>query len=333
MSLRAGALLLAFVAGLGCAKQEDVIVQTGAGKELTPAAIDADALALLPPNPVGVMALDAQALFASRFGTRLLSLLQSRSPVPAAAEFQPQRDLERAYVGYYSMQGVDVAGIAIGKFKPDRIAAAADANPRTPSGMVVTRGEYTGRAVYTSQGLGFTVLTERTLLFGNETGIRRALDRIQGGRVQRKLLPWMADVLESKKAPITLGADFTSQPLSQAIREQVNFVDGLKTLSLVGNFQEPGLNLAGTLSYEEADAATRGAANLRQTHERLATYGVLMSLLGITQPVRSLTARAEDKQVRFVAGVDGAAVLSLLEQAETYLKSLTKTSASSPGPS
>ena len=314
--------LLTALALVGCAKQDDVIVQAGGGVVTTQAAIDADALALLPPNPIGVVALDAKALFNSNFGVRLLALVQRRTPIPDAADFKPARDLERAYVGYYAMQGVDVAGVALGRFDAARIASAVESNPRTPSGAVVTKSEYTGRAIYTSQGIGFTVLTERTALFGNETGMRRALDRIQDGRVQRKLLPWMAEVLENKKAPISGGADFTTQALSEAIREQVAFVDGLKTASLLGNFQEPGLNLAGTLVYAEPDAAARGAENLRALHSRLASYTTLMALIGIPQPVRSLQARAEDKQVRFVAGIDGAAILALLEQAQGYLDRL-----------
>ena len=40
------------------------------------------------------------------------------------------------------------------------------------------------------------------------------------------------------------------------------------------------------------------------------------------QPVRTLEARAEDKQVKVVAGIDGAAVAVLLEKAEGYLATL-----------
>lgn len=324
-ALASAALLLC------CAKKDDVIVQTGKDHALTTAAIDADPLSLLPPNPIAVMSLDARQLFASKFGSRLLAITQRQSPLPASADFDPDRDLERVYLGFYSLQGADVAGVALGHFNAQAIASAAESNPRTSSGLPVVKSEYTGRALYTSQGIGFTVLTERTLLFGNETGMRRALDRISDGRAERKLLPWMTDVLEGKRAPITLGADFSSQPVSEAVREQAAFVDGLKTLSLLGNFQDPGLNLAGTLNYDTPDAATRGAENLRLVHGRLATYTTLMALLGIPQPVRSLEARAEEKQVRFVAGVDGNAVLALLEKAGAYLDGVRKASAPPAG--
>jgi hypothetical protein len=308
---------------LACAKKEDVVVHAAdEGKATTAQAIDADPIALLPPNAVGVVTLDAQALFASQFGTRLLAIVDSRSPLPAAADFEPRRDLSRVHLGFYSMQGADVAGVALGKFKPDAIKSAAEANPRTKSGLPVTRSEYAGRTLYLAKGLGFSVLTERTILIGNETGLRRALDRIQEGRTKRQLPSWMQKTLENTNAPLAGGADFTSQPLSDAARQQLRFMDGMKTMNVVGNFAEPGVNLAGTLTYDEAEAAARGAENLKELHGRLSAYSTVMALIGIPQPVRTLAARAEEKQVKFVAGVDGAALAVLLEKAESYLASL-----------
>lgn len=302
-----------------CAKKDDVIVRTGAGKELTAEAIDADPIALLPGNPVGALTVDAKQLFASQFGQRLLAITQARSPIPSAAEFQPARDLDRVYLGFYSMQGADMAGIAVGRFDPDKIAAAAKDNPRTPSGMVVSESRYAGRTLYTSGGLGFSALTTRTLLFGNETGIRRALDRIEDGRVRRRLPKWMEAQLENPSAPIVAGADLTSQPVTGALREQVAFAEGLRTLSLIGNFQDPGLNVAGTLTYDTPEEATRGTENLKRMHASLSSAGLLMALVGIPQPLRRLDAQAADKESRFVLGVDAQAIAALLEKAHDYL--------------
>lgn len=312
-----GSVVLALAAA--CAKKEDVIVQTGTGKELSKDAIDADPIALLPPNAIGAMTVDAQALFASQFGARMLGIVNARSPIPAAAEFDPARDLTRAYVAFYSMQGADTAGVALGNFKPDKIEQAADQTPRTATGDPVVKSKYAGRTLYTANGIGFTVLTERTVLFGNETGIRRSLDRIREGRARRQLPAWMSDLLASPSAPLVGGADFTAQPVPAAAREQLAFLDGIRTASMVGNFQDPGLNLAGTLSYEKPEAATRGADNLRSLHDRLSTYGPLMALIGIPQPVRKLSAEAREAEVRFVIGIDGAAVAVLLEKAQAYL--------------
>jgi hypothetical protein len=306
----------------GCAKPEDVIVKTGEGKALTAPAIDADPLALLPGNAVGVTTVDAKAMFQSNFGGALLSIVRARSPLPAAAEFDPARDLERVYVGSYSMQGADVAGVAIGTFKPDKIAAA-EGQLKTVAGMPVVKSTYAKRTLYTAGGLGFTVLTERTVIFGNETGIRRALDRIEEGRVQRRLTPWMVDILEKPSAPLSAGADLTSQPLPKAARSELEFLEGMKTGSLVGNFQDPGLNLAGTMTYEKPEDAKRGADKMLDLYRQLGNYSIVMALFGFPQPIKKLDAQAEEDKVRFVAGVDGQAVAVLLDKAQSYLASVS----------
>lgn len=316
------ALWLAMSSTLGCAKKDDVIVRTGAGQELTAERIDQDPIALLPGNPVGASTLDAKQLFASQFGKRLLAIFEARSPLPSEADFVPARDLERLYIGFYSMQGADVAGIAVGRFDTAKIESAAEKSPRTASGAPVTVSRYAGRTLYTSGGLGFATLTARTLLFGNETGIRRALDRIEEGRITRRLPKWMDAQLSSPSAPIVVGADLSSQPLSDAVRGQVAFTDGLRTLSLLGNFEEPGLNLAGTLAYDTPEAAQRGAANMKQLHASLSSAGFLMALIGIPQPLRKLEARATDSEARFVLGVDAVAIAALLDKASSYLAAL-----------
>jgi len=167
--------------------------------------------------------------------------------------------------------------------------------------------------------MGFTVLTSRTLLFGNDTAIRRALDRIKEGRAKRQLPPWMGKLLDTPNAPLVFGADFTSSPVPDAARAQLAFMDGMKTVALVGNFEEPGLNLAGTLSYEKDEAAQRGAENLLQVRNTLEGYAPFMALLGIPQPVKKLEAQPKEKEVAFVMGVDGAAVGVLLDKAVDFM--------------
>jgi hypothetical protein len=166
------------------------------------------------------------------------------------------------------------------------------------------------------------VLTAKTVLFGNETGIRRALDRIQEGRARRRLPPWMIELVDKPAAPLVLGADLTSQPLPRAAKSELPFLDGVNTLNLRGNFDPPGLNLAGTMTYDGEAAAKRGAGRMLELHGRLSGYAPLMALIGLPQPVKRLDARAEEDQVRFVMGVDGQAVAVLLDKAQNYLSTL-----------
>lgn len=310
--------LLGAAFALACSHKDDVIVKTGADKKLTNEQIDADPIPLLPGGAIGVLYIDARALFASKFGDKILALVQRRAPVPASAGFEPKRDLEQAWIGFYSMQGADAAGVVIGKFDPDKIAAAADGVQETPLGVPVTKTSYAGRNLYTAGKVGFSVLTPRTAFVGNDTGMRRALDRIEEGRARRQLPAYMDKLLESK-APLVGGADFTSNPLPNAAREELAFLEGVKTLALVGNFDEPGLNLAGTLTYGDEAAAQRAAQRLVSLRSMLERYAPFLALLGIAQPIQKLEVEPKGAELPFVVGVDGAAVAAILEKVQDFL--------------
>ena len=93
-----GVLAASVLAAAGCAAHDDVIVKTGADKKLSDAQIDAEPVALLPGSAVGVAYVDARKLFASSFGARMLAVSERRMPLPAAAGFDPKRDLEALWI-------------------------------------------------------------------------------------------------------------------------------------------------------------------------------------------------------------------------------------------
>jgi hypothetical protein len=304
---------------LACSGNEDIIVQTGAGQEASAFDIDKEPLALLPSGVIGIASVDATKLFASPFGNKVLALMNQHLPVPAAADFQPARDLKHLYIGLYSMQGADVSGVAIGKFDKAKIEAAVSGVDRTPQGVPIAKRKYAGRMLFTAQGAGFCVLTDTSALFGNDTGIRRALDRIREGRVKRQTLPWMDKLLNSETAAIVAGADLRAQAIPAAATSNLAFLNGLETMAFVGNFSDPGINLAGTLTYGDAAAAQQGADNVQSLAQKLGTYGTLLALMGIPQPVRQLQAEAKGKQAAFVVGLDAAAIGTLLDKLPEYL--------------
>ena len=310
---------LGALGALACSHHEDVVVKTGADKHLSDAQIDAEPLPLLPGGAVGVLSLDAPALFNSSFGDRVRVVVEKRLPLPPSAGFEPKRDLTHVWLGFYSMQGADMAGVALGTFDRQKIEASADGAQPTPLGGPVVKTSYAGRTLYTAGTVGFSVLTAKTALIGNDTGMRRALDRIEEGRARRQLPEYMEKLLASSTAPIVAGFDFTSSPLPDATRQELAFLAGVKTLALIGNFQDPGLNLAGTLTYESADAAQRGAQSLISLRQMVERYAPFLALLGIGQPVRKLEAVPKDKDVSFVAAMDGAAVAALLDKAQDML--------------
>jgi hypothetical protein len=304
---------------LACASNEDLIVQTGAGKELSPVDIDKEPLALLPGGVVGIVSVDTVQLFASPFGNRVLALLNQHLPVPAGADFQPARDVTHLYLGLYSMQGADLSGVAVGKFNKAKIEAAVNGVDKTADGVPIAKRQYAGRTLYTASGAGFCLLTDNTALFGNDTGIRRALDRIREGRVKRQTLPWMDKLLSGQTAPIVAGADLRAQAIPEAATSNLAFLNGLETMAFVGNFADPGINLAGTLVYGDEAGAKLGADNVQSLAQKLGTYGTLLALVGIPQPVRQLQAEAKGKEAAFVVGLDAAAIGALLDKLPDYL--------------
>jgi hypothetical protein len=319
-----GGLVALGVALGACAKQEDVIVHTGQGKEKTTVEIDSDPLALLPGGAITVGVLDTEQLFASQFGDKLLAVAQRRAPVPDAAGYDPKRDLKKAYFGVYSMQGADVAGVALGTFDPQKIEAAADGIQKTPQGVPVTKTTYAGRALYTADSIGFSILTTRTALFGNQTGIRRALDRIKEGTAKRELPGWASKVLTQSNVPFAFGSNLKENPVPNALRSRLPFLDGVETLAVVGNFASPGVNLAGTLVYPDEAAAKTGAGKVGETRAMLDTYTPFLALLGIPQPVRKLEADAVGKEGHFVAGIDAVAFSALLSRLDDLIGALPK---------
>jgi len=311
-----------------CPKAEDTIVHTAKGKSKTAAQIDSDPLALLPGGAITVGVLDASALFASQFGDKLLEASRRRAPVPESAGFEPKRDLTKVYFGVYSMQGADVAGVALGRFDPKKIEAAADGTQKTPQGVPVTKSTYAGRSLYTADSVGFTILTSRTALFGNSTGIRRSLDRISEGTAKRELPPWASKILNQTGAPFAFGSNLKENPIPNALRSKLPFLDGVETLGVVGNFAPPGVNLAGTLVYPDEESAKTGAGKVGETRAMLEGYAPFLALLGIPQPVRKLEADAVGREGHFVAGIDAVAISAILARLDDLVGALPKSSPS-----
>lgn len=320
--------LCACLVAVGCSKNKESIVKTADGVHLSAADIDRDPTALLPSGVIGLASLDGPQLFASQFGQQLLGLLRSRAPIPPGAGFDPQRDLERVIVGFYSMQGADAVAVATGNFKPDAIEAAADGTTHTALGAPLVKQTYAGRTMYLSRNIGFVVMTSRTVILGNETAIRRVLDRIEEGRVTRAIPTWWDEFSRGQTAPLFAAADFTTNPLIAPNTDEMPFMKGVQTVKLVGTFQPPGVHVTGSMTYASADAAVAGAASLKELHSTISRWGFLASLVGLAQPIRTLDVQPRGSDVAVAATVEGQGVATLLE----YLAKKAAEGAPPPAP-
>jgi hypothetical protein len=302
-------LPLVLLAACGGAGQE-VVVKTADGHGLTAEDIDRSPLGLLPPGGFAWAHLDVTRAAQTSVGQRLLDFADSRVPIPPSTGFVPRRDLTRVVFSVYSLQGVDFAGAASGSFDPERIAQAAKSGDTTVMGARLVESDYGGRKLYTVQNVGFVPLTPHTLLFGNETGLRRSLDRIQEGHAQNELPEWVRDLLEAPAAHFVAGFDLTSEPVAAAVGPRLTFLRGSQQARVLGNFEPPGVNIAGTITYPDAESAANGASDLSRQGSNLA---LAARLLGLGKPIKKLEAQPSGNDAQFVLSLDESALDKALD--------------------
>jgi hypothetical protein len=306
------ALLVALGAAsaLGCGAGKEVILRTAAGVEATAEDIDRQPLWLLPPGGIGWLHVEVGPAVSSELGKYLLADARARFPLPEATGFSFERDVTRASLATYSMQGLDFAGVASGHFDRGRIEAAAS-DYKGGVAPPLAKSEYAGRTLFTTGGIGFVILTANTALFGNETGIRRCLDRIAESRVADDLPQWAKDLLATPNATFSFGVDLKGNPLTAALSGRLAALRGASMARGIGNFDPPGLNIAGSVVHDSHDGARATASALLQVGGSLNIYG---RLFGLGQPIRKLETQAVGEDTQVVLAVDGAAVRVLMQK-------------------
>lgn len=296
----------------GCNKQGDSVVLAGDGTRLSSEEIDRDPLALLPSGAIGLVHVDAKAAFQSELGSSTHKLLQAAMPLGPEANFDVQRDVRRVVLGLYSLQGADVAMIVQGTFDPDAIRTAATSGRPNALGVQLSRLEYANNDLYVAGGVGFVVVTRQTMIAGNETGIRRTLDRIRDKRVRREVPDWMAKLIDNPEASVVGVADLSTDPVVVGAAQQTPFLNGLTVVRVLGNFESPGLNLAGSLTYPDNETAKSAGASLEQIGQ-LTSYANLLALIGIQPPIQKLDVRVEQRDVQFIAAVNAQGAARMME--------------------
>ena len=114
-----------------------------------------------------------------------------------------------------------------------------------------------------------------------------------------------------------------AQPMTEAAQKNLPFLNGMESVRLLGNFEPPGVNFAGTAAYQDEAAAQRGEAAMRDTHASLQTLGYFSAWVGLPQPVKRLETQSEGDEVKFVVGIDAQAMGTLLDFAANALPAPT----------
>lgn len=296
------------------------------GQQIDAASIDADPIAVLPSGIVMLASVDLQAFYRTSIGGDVTTFISSFVPIGNESNFMPSRDTTKFYGGIYAMQGVDFCAVTQGTFDVSAIERAADARAAAPSGAPLVKTRYAGNDLYTVQNLGFVLLTPNTMLSGNETGMRRALDRLRVSSLTRAVPRWMVELTETPGAAFSFSGDFgadsvltadasgntTSKPASsssaampavEAAAQTFPFLKGLRALRVLGNFQAPGVNLAGTATYDTEPNAQAGGDAMRN----LAQVSPFMNLLlafGVGASIAPPQVSRNGRDVAFIEPID-----------------------------
>jgi hypothetical protein len=303
----AGALSIA--AAPGCGGDEGAVLL--GGKRVSAAEIDADPLALLPSGIIMLSYLDAATLFSSKLGPDVSQLVTGLFPLGRESNFVPSRDVVKVYGGLYAMQGADFCVVLQGTFDEQAIRTSAETRAVTLAGTPLIRSRYADTDLFTAGNVGFVILTSHTILSGNETGIRRALDRLRYGKLERSMPSWMTDLVATKNAAFAVAGDFSAQPAVDAAGTSMPFVTGLRRVRVIGNFQPPGMNFAGALTYADPQSAANGASALANL-QQLTSFVSMLSSWGMGGPVPPMKVAQSVNDVAFTLPLDESVVRILL---------------------
>jgi hypothetical protein len=275
-----------------------------------------DALALLPGNAIAVGTVDARAFFGSQtFGSELTKLVEKYVPLGQEAGFQASRDVDRVTFASYSYQGVDAAAIVIGRFDEAKIKEVALQKTPTKNGGTLVVSQYAGRDVYTVNNVGFTILSNTKAIAGTESGIRRVLERIKDGRVKRDIAKWMIETVETPGAATAVAGDFATQPMpAEAMRQiPVPFIQSMKAMRILLTFKEPGVQLAGSLTYPDESGAATASEHVKQA----AGMSKWLALFGIN--VQNVDVKTSMQDVQVKLEVDDKSLRQLLASAPQWM--------------
>lgn len=310
------ALVAAFssFATAGCGGGKDAVTPK-APAAITAEQIDADPVALLPGSPLAVSHVDARALYGASYGEALGRLSDRAVPSGEETGFLPSRDIDEVWSAAYSIEGVHGLSVVRGKLDEKKLDAAVEKRT-TVRGSALVKSKYAERNVYTVANVGICVLTAKTALVGTEQSIRRALDRITDGRLQRSVPSWMLDVLATQGAVVAGAADFESQPLPPSIKQQlpVEWLRNVKTAKVVGR-SENGLKVEGHLTFPSPEEARGAEAGL----QKAATLAKVIALTGQVPRLEGLELKTDGSAVDVAFRVDEKGISTLLNGAQRWL--------------
>jgi hypothetical protein len=211
--------------------------------------------------------------------------------------------VKKVYGGIYAMQGADFCAVLQGSFDVESIRRSAEARTMMASKVPLVRSRYADMDLYTAGNIGFVLLTPNTVLSGNETGMRRALDRLRHAKLERSVPKWMAELVNTPQAAFTLAGDLGGESAVDAATQKMPFLVGLQKVRTLGNFQSPGMNFAGSFTYADTSSAAAGATQLADL-QKLTGFMSMLSALGLMGTVPTMKVEQRNNDLAFTMPVD-----------------------------
>jgi hypothetical protein len=249
-----------------------------------------------------MFAVDLRAFYTSpSAGPTAAQVAEKYFPIGAEAGFSASRDLDRMMGGIYSMQGADVLATLVGRFDEAKIAQVAQQKTQTHFGVPVVASTYANRTMYTVSDVGFTVISPHLVLSGTKTTIKRALDRMRDAHLGHDAPAWMVQTIQTPAAAAALALNLDGSkggiPLASVMGGfPLKGTDGITALRLLGNFQPPGMHIAGSATYVDAAHAQAGAEGLKSLFSST-VFSVAMSALGVAVQGVNITPSQSDAQI------------------------------------
>jgi hypothetical protein len=278
-------LTIALATATGCGGGREVVVHTADGAGLTAAELDRQPLGLLPPQALGWFNADLVAVRATRLGQQLLERLTARWALPQEAGFAFDRDVDRLWLAVYGGTQFDVVAAAQGRFDAERLKRA-----RQP-GLVLQN--YADHEVFSWGPLSFSLITAKTALWGTPGALLRSLDRIRDRRVRDDAPEWIHALVDAPRAQFAGGVDVATESVAAVIAARLPGARSVRRLSVVGNLEAPGLNLATTFSCTDSAECAGVQAALQQGAAALNLYGQIAGIGPLIERFDCATAAAD----------------------------------------
>jgi hypothetical protein len=198
-------------------------------------------------------------------------------------------------------------------------AAQAMSAAQKEEGHPISSVHFAGETMYVREGAGLCLLTNKTLVFGTQLGVRRVLEVVEEHRMGRHLPSWFESLLKQPGAHLQLGLDLDSQPVPSVLRTRLEFLNHLRAGRLVGNYEGGGVNLAGALTFDTPAAATEAERQFASANEQLDQYRIVMRALSMPEPFRSIAGKATGKDTQFAIEVEAEMISFLLTRGSEFL--------------